>query len=932
MKFRKTAFASLLIVLSAEAALADETFYHLPITALTFVEGTLPAHPNPSDSRRWQTVPAFQPYAVLDGPGEVFIGGEGLQLWNLRNNLYGNVTIAIRAEKGKDVAGRLFVPKPDFSGMTALKFRVAAQDAKPESRAEFLKAKENHYRRLLDRNVPGAAWFRHQEREAVRDRGANPAVRADNPNRVNRPARFEPEDTFEMFSGGRAISENLQLDRLLPPSGPGTNTADLDITNLTGITVQEMDWKALIKDLKPRTDPLAAYIPFDQHAVFFPAFAAMTEMMDEADADGTPVLQMFEPRSEDANSRGRYQKQLCLELSEISRLLGPQVIDSVAFTGSDPYLPSGTDVGVLFETRQPAVLKGFIAARQTAMRQGDPAVKSVSGEIDGVAYAGVVSPDRSVCSYVAASGQAVFVSNSLYQLGCLAKTANGKKPALISQDEYVFFRSRYPRGDKDETAFLILTDATIRRWCSPQWRIANARRTKVAAALAEVQARHLDELVGGKVKPGPIQTDFSAPDAGEIQIMKSGVLSSAYGTLKFLTPIAEIPLAKVTRAEADAYNRWRNGYQQNWRQFFDPIAIRFSVSARRLSAEITVMPLIAGTDYREFINLTSGSKIAPGSGDPHPEALLHFAMAIDSQSETIKQAGNFLGSINPSLKANPLSWLGESIAVYADQDAFWDKLTQAQMGEQFLETNYHQLPLALYCEVKNPLGLATFLSALRSYVEQTAPKMTVWQNAEYKGQAYVKITSAPGGAAGALQNLAIYYAATPRSLVLTLNEPLLKRALDRQSARETTKADGTTAPSPLKPWLGTNVCLQVDTQFLRAFLALTRDGYESTQQLLSWNNLPVLNEWKRLFPSEDPVKLHEQFWQTKLICPGGGAYVWNEKWQTVESTVYGHPGEPKTGPGKILPLAKVTGANLGLSFERQGLSAKAVLDREANKP
>ena len=85
----------------------------------------------------------------------------------------------------------------------------------------------------------------------------------------------------------------------------------------------------LSKDLKPQLDPLAAYVPFDQHALLFPTFSAMSEMIDEADAAGTPVLQMLEPRSEDANSRGRYQKQLCLELSEISRLLGPQAAKHV---------------------------------------------------------------------------------------------------------------------------------------------------------------------------------------------------------------------------------------------------------------------------------------------------------------------------------------------------------------------------------------------------------------------------------------------------------------------------------------------------------------------------------------------------------------------------------------------------------------------------
>ncbi len=930
MNMGKTAVTSTLILLLAPAAWAEDIFFHLPIASLTFSEGALPARSDSSNFRRWQTLPALQPYAVLDGEGEVYIGGEGLQPWSPPGRLYENTTIAIRAAAGKDVSGRLFVPKSDLIGMAPLKFTVAAAKANTESRVEFFKAKGSHYRRLLERNIPGAAWFRHQEREAIKARGDKPVDRPDNPNRFNRPRMLEPETTYEMFSGGRAVSENLQLDRLLGPATPGAST--VEITNLAGIAVQEMDWKPLIKDLKPQPDPLAAYVPFDQHALFFPTFSAMTATIDEADADGTPLLQLLEPRAEDANSRGRYQKQLCLELNEISRLLGPQVIGSVAFTGSDPYLRTGTDIGVLFETKSPAVLKAFIAARQTAVQQTNSAVKAVSGDISGVAYVGVVSPDRSVCSYVAALDQVVLVSNSLYQLGSLVSVAKGKKPALASQDEYIFFRDRYARSEKEDAAFLVLTDATIRRWCGPQWRIANSRRTRVAAALAELQAEHLDGLVGGKAKPGPIQTDLAPPEAGDVQLTSSGVLASIYGTLDFLTPIAEIPLTKVTSAEADAYNRWRNGYQQNWRQYFDPVAIRFSMGPRRLSAEVTVMPLIAGTDYRRYITLTSGSRITPESGDPHSEALMHLVMSINTQSEQIKDAGNILGSVNPSLKANPLGWLGQSAAIYADQDPFWEKLGQAAKGEEFLEKNYSDLPVALQCEVKNPLGLATFLAALRAFVEQTAPNMTVWQNSDYNGQAYVKVSSAQTGDPIGLPKLAVFYAATPRSLVLTLSESLLKRALDRQSARDAARTGGKPAPLPTKPWLGTNLCLQVETQFLGAVQALSRDSYESAQQLLAWNNLPILNEWKRRYPSQDPVKLHEQFWHTKLICPGGGAYVWNEKWQTMESTAYGHPGEPKAGPGKILPLAKITGANFGLTFENQGLSAKAVLDRAATKP
>ena len=50
---------------------------------------------------------------------------------------------------------------------------------------------------------------------------------------------------------------------------------------------------------------------------------------------------------------------------------------------------------------------------------------------------------------------AVVVTNSLAQLERLAKLGQGIEP-IASLDEFKFFRTRYPLGDKDETAFLFI--------------------------------------------------------------------------------------------------------------------------------------------------------------------------------------------------------------------------------------------------------------------------------------------------------------------------------------------------------------------------------------------------------------------------------------------------------------------------------------------
>ena len=99
-------------------------------------------------------------------------------------------------------------------------------------------------------------------------------------------------------------------------------------------------------------------------------------------------------------------------------------------------------------------------------------------------------------------------------------------------------------------------------------------------------------------------------------------------------------------------------------------------------------------------------------------------------------------------------------------------------------------------------------------------------------------------------------------------------------------------------------------------------------QVRAWGNLPILNTWKRMYPDQDPVALHERIWHTQLACPGGGTYVWNEKWQTMESTVYGHFGQPKRGPAVPPALEQLSSGNFGLDFEDQGFRARVSLERK----
>jgi hypothetical protein len=887
------------------------------------------------------------PRVVLDGEGEGYLFVRDNDWIDPALGWRENGAVAIAAPAGKDVTGKLYLAKPDLSGMAVVTFRLPSREAQAQGAERFWRAKLNHYGRLRNSGVPGGAWYRRQVAAARRELEAL-GVKDLAADRTQPPSGWTDDNgLYDLFSGGRAVSENLQLDRqLLVGNRAGEeNKPDdtpVDLATIQGITVQELDWKKLTQGQQPKLDPLAASIPADQHALFMPSFAAALSLVDEASASGTPLLHLAEPRSEDARTLERYQRQLGFSLSAAARLLGPQLIDSLAITGSDPYFRTGTDVAVLMEAKNPAAVAALLLAQATDAAKDLPEVKAVKTKVGEVPVSVVMSADRTISSFIAVVGKAVVVTNSPVQMERLVDVAAGKSSAISTLGEYAFFRQRYPLGDPAEAGLLFLSDATIRRWCGPKWRIASARRTLADAVMADAQAARLGELVAGKFDAQASLETADLVDLGKVQLTPGAVNSSIYGSLAFGTPIVELEINQVTRDERTGYERWRDTYQQNWRQFFDPIAIRFEVRPDRLGADVSVMPLILGTSYRQFLSIVLGAKIAPGAGDPHDD-LLHFVMAFNRKSELVRQASNFAVAMAPGVKIDPFGWLGESVAVYVDDDPLWAELAKAEGAERdaFFSNNLGRLPVALHAEVTDGLKLTAFLAALRGFVEQTAPGMVTWESLKHGEQAYVKVAEANPNSLG-LGKFAIHYYASGDAFILSLNEETLKRAIDRQVARRaakganatspTSKAAETTATSAPGAWLGTSVAFHVDAKaigFLAGAGQFLGGDYQSMMQRVAWSSLPILNEWKRLYPDRDPLEVHERLTRVRLVCPGGGKYVWNDAWQTMESTVYGHPGEPKAGPAAPTLLETVRSADFGLTFEQDGLRARVELSRQA---
>ncbi len=920
--------ALLTILCLTGTAAAEDDFFAAPLdkSQVSSVPSEI-AQPNKANRMRFSSrggyTPAGYPRIVLDAPGEAYLfcdGGAGMRYYYAGS--CSSPWIAVRSAQKGDLTGKMI---QDTGGKVVInRLKVPREDAAGTAKSKFLGAKRHYYDFLIDSGAAGTAWFKRQRDAAVKELGSAPAARGVRPPVPREVVLSQLERNFNLLSGGRALSENLQLDRDLFFTSIAEDSVAVD--SIEGVTVTAFDWKPLLTNPAVKLDALARQIPADQYALFAPSFTALDVLMDEAHKSLGEALRAFEPRSEFVNTRERYQTQLCLPIAEFTKALARVALNDIAITGSDTFFRTGTDVAVLLRADAPALVLAAVLLQQDACFSSGSDRRRVTGTIEGVAYRGVVNLDRSISTYAAEVDGTVVVTNSIFQLERIIKVGKTQAPALAGLDEYRFFRTRYQIGDPDEHALLIVSDAAIRKWTGPRWRVLASRRTVASSELNALHAEHYEALVKADGKERNVGPSDAHRVLGNFVLTPKGIRSEVYGTLEFLTPVSELPLEKVSTLERDAYVRFRDTYSRYWKNYLDPIAIRIRKNSETLELDTTVIPLILGTDYATLRDLTGSTLLDKLSGDPHKESILELTTAIDMSHISKNPQAQFAGNFLPGL-AQPFSWIGASATLSVDGGAFWEKLSKSSEPEQFLEKNYPELPVTLFIEVKDSLKLAAFMAAVRGFAEQGAPGLVKWEPRTYNEQPYTAISEAerPQARTTRSQDRAkwvLCYAATPEALIVTLGEDTLKRALDRLNQRND-------RPETLesKFQVGSHASVKVRREFLEPG-GVFDDSYVDLLQDRCWGNIPILNEWKRLFPDKDPVEVHRTLWKTTPVCHAGGGYQWNAEWQTMESTLFGNPAAPREVRRSLPGFEGIAAARFALQFEHDGLRAKVAFDRK----
>jgi hypothetical protein len=356
-----------------------------------------------------------------------------------------------------------------------------------------------------------------------------------------------------------------------------------------------------------------------------------------------------------------------------------------------------------------------------------------------------------------------------------------------------------------------------------------------------------------------------------------------------ITPASELAITTATPAEKEAYERFRWNYERGWSQVFDPIALQLTLSDDRQALDLSVLPLTVGSDYRQIMAAVGEATLSPRARWVGPDSVFHFALAIDPESEALSQWNSDLSGFFPGLEFKPLAWMGPSLSLELSEGVFWKALATAG---GLSDTPYDQMPALLRIESKSPMRLALFLTAIKAAMQTSAPGMVNWETRKHNEQPYVVISEneeAPES------NLQIYYAATGKALLIAMSEEALKRGLEREQVALSEKAIARLPEAQ-------HLLAESTPSFLHAMSKL--EGGPTLQERRmrqAWRSIPILNEWRRLFPERNPMTVHREKFGEALGGPEGEGYRWNADAFTMESVAYGYRAKPRQGE-KETPL------------------------------
>lgn len=652
------------------------------------------------------------------------------------------------------------------------------------------------WRTELANAMPGAGAWRafSQQRLATlsgkQETRIRPGIREAGPSDLAR--------LMETTTGAAALQEAVQADRPLF-LGAARKKADTPIAQLHGPELQRHPWAEMSAKLSPPPqEAMAAAAPAEFWYVRVSGITPLLSLIDHMESWITPMVMVLDSRSEDRKLAKRYEAELGLARGPLTAALGPSVVSEIALVGSDPYVREGTDVTLIFRVKSRGA---FDAAMSAALGTHEGAhggvTTTVQPQYEGIELRLSKSGDGAVRQYRATSGDYEVVSNSAGAIRRVVDTIAGRHGKLSEEADFRYMLARDAAVRNDVLAFA--SDKFVAEVIGPRQKILEARRQ---IALSELSVPGYAALLHGwmtgrapestdeLIKAGLLRKEELKHTAGQPIAWKPGdAATSSWGRPERLESLIDLSSPqKVTDDEKTAYEFFERSYENDWKHFIDPVALRVLVEAASVSAELRALPLIHDSEYRDFIELVGDARVQAPEMANGARLVVGIGQGADVRREMSTLVGRSTGH---DMK---LDWLGEwgmigvldraalALAVaHIASDVAQRPPNEAEQKALRERDDFEVaggVPAYAALGVKSTTGAALTIAALRKLAEDALPGMVTWGEwSKHRDVPIVRIAvQERRGRMGG--GFAIYYTLQPEVLYVALQEGALRALID----------------------------------------------------------------------------------------------------------------------------------------------------------
>jgi hypothetical protein len=495
--------------------------------------------------------------------------------------------------------------------------------------------------------------------------------------RLDRPMPMPSRELFGRFKVGapwvsqllanEAYQSELERDLLLGRLGadeqaalplPAPNTGD--VASATGDSAETLP--APNANDANTIEPLAAHVPqecFYLRFGNFPNYLWFRDFLRHWQGDLGNMIVM---QSVDYDNSERFQKQIAVGESKLSRVMGPAVIRDTAIIGLDTYMRDGAAMGILFQANNNTLLSRNLNGQRQEAKGKSANAKEENVRIAGHDVSLISTPNGRLRSYYVVDGDFHLVANSRRLIERFLEAGAGQQP-LAGLAEFQEARTAMPLT-RDDTIFLFASSAFFESLAGPHYRIELDRRlrsigeirafqlARLAANAERVDGTNYDSLITADLLPNAFgqhsdgsKLIFEAATKqgqGGNPVAVTVARDSLRGEPGWMVPVPDMPVEKVTRTETRRYAEFRRSLASQVGKF-SPVAVALKRSEApdekgldRITADVRIAPYsqMPIARWPNMLGPAAATRVAPIAGD-----VASLELIIDALGEPVHLFG-----------------------------------------------------------------------------------------------------------------------------------------------------------------------------------------------------------------------------------------------------------------------------------------------------